>query len=424
MKDSTLNIRTSEDHRDDLRVCLVEFLGRGGLVHYAYQFCSGLADQGITAELITDTNYELDSRPHNFRVTKLWSLWDPRPSGPVSPENRSVQLVRRAARGAAYYKAWASLVRYLRKTRPDVVQFGDIRFAADLIPLTVLRLSGIRLADVCHNVVPFDTTGSTQVLRRSSRTTNIFRKIYGCFSLIFVHSEINRQMFNDTYGSATRIEVIPHGNESIFRTSGDKITPAVAERFGIREGSPVVLFFGNLSKYKGIEDLIASFTQVVSAVPDARLIIAGYPNPDVDVVELEKLVSRLGLGESVLIYPRYVPMEEVSAFFALARVVALPYRMIFQSGALQVAYSFGKPVVATAVGGLNEAVEDGVTGLLVPPGDHGALAEALITILTDETLAGRMGERAKLLSETKYSWDNVARIAAAAYRSVCKAAQN
>ena len=76
------------------------------------------------------------------------------------------------------------------------------------------------------------------------------------------------------------------------------------------------------------------------------------------------------------------------------------------------------------VRGLNEAVEDGVTGFLVPPGDHTALAEALINILTDETLAGRMGERAKLLSETKYSWDNVARIAAAAYRSVCKAAQN
>jgi glycosyltransferase involved in cell wall biosynthesis len=304
------------------------------------------------------------------------------------------------------------------------VQFGDIRFAADLVPLSILRLSGIRLADVCHNVVPFDTTGSPDVLRRSRRTANIFRKIYRCFSLIFVHSEVNKQLFIETYGRPAQIEVIPHGNESIFRTSSDIVTPAVADRFAISEGSPVVLFFGNLSKYKGIEDLIASFRQVVSAMPDARLIIAGYPNPDVDVKELEKLISHLDLGESVVLYPHYIPMEEVSGFFELARVVALPYRMIFQSGALQVAYSFGKPVVATAVGGLNEAVEDGSTGFLVPPGDHPSLADALIKILRDEPLAKRMGERAKLLSDTKYSWDNVARIAAAAYGGVCKVAQN
>jgi glycosyltransferase involved in cell wall biosynthesis len=90
--------------------------------------------------------------------------------------------------------------------------------------------------------------------------------------------------------------------------------------------------------------------------------------------------------------------------------------MIYQSGALQVAYSFGKPVVATNVGGLSEAVEDGETGLLVPPRDHEKLGEALIALLNDEARARRMGARAKELSETAYSWDGIARQVVTALR--------
>ena len=100
----------------------------------------------------------------------------------------------------------------------------------------------------------------------------------------------------------------------------------------------------------------------------------------------------------------------------MARVAVFPYRSIDQSGALQVAYTFGVPAVATAVGGLPEAVEHGASGLVVPPGDPAALASALATLLADSSLAARYGARARELSETRYSWREVGRLAAGELR--------
>ena len=92
----------------------------------------------------------------------------------------------------------------------------------------------------------------------------------------------------------------------------------------------------------------------------------------------------------------------------LATVVVYPYRSSTQSGALQVAYTFGRPVIATAVGGLPEAVEDGRNGYLVPPGSPSALAEKISVLLENPSIATRMGEYARHLSQTRFSWDAVA----------------
>ena len=419
-------VTSQEPSSPPLKVCVVEFLGHGGLVHYAYQMCSALSADGVDVELITDRDYELESRPHNFPVVKILNLWNPRPRGKIEWKDglpaKSARIFRRANRAASYYRAWVVLIRYILKNRPDIVQFGEIRFATDFFPLASLRAAGIRLADVCHNIAPFNIdAASKDVLKTTPFYQRAFSRIYKLFDVIFVHSEVNRSEFLKLYGGdSNAICVIPHGNEGLFTVgeqSGNE--DDLRKRLNIPLNAPIALFFGTLTKYKGLEVLIEAFRKVISALPDARLVIAGFPNPDVDVEHLKKQIREYDLDSSVIFHLEYVPVEDVAAFFEISDVVVLPYLMIFQSGALQIAYSFGKPVVATSVGGLKEAVEEGRTGLLVPPRDASALAKAIVEMLSDTAAAARMGIRAKELSETVYSWESIARRVKDSYSEVC-----
>jgi len=293
-----------------------------------------------------------------------------------------------------------------------VVQLGEIRFATDLIPLLLLRLSGLRLADICHNVAPFDIhPDSSQLVKTSWLHRTIFRWIYNCCSVIFVHSDANRLEFLRIYGgNPDKIHVIPHGNEELFLRQSREAAQngGLRRKLKLSADAPVALFFGTLTKYKGVEYLLDAFARVKKELPTAHLIIAGFPNSDVDVAALYRQAEGLGLNESVMFHLQYIPTQDVAAFFEAADVVVFPYVMIYQSGALQVAYSFGKPVVATDVGGLSEVVEHGETGLLVPPRDPEALANALTTLLSDPELAQRLGRQARALSETRYAWDQIA----------------
>jgi glycosyltransferase involved in cell wall biosynthesis len=119
-------------------------------------------------------------------------------------------------------------------------------------------------------------------------------------------------------------------------------------------------------------------------------------------------VRRLGLGgDAVRFVDHYVPDGEVGVYFAAADVVVLPYTSATQSGVVQVAYGFGRPVITTAVGGLPEVVRDGVTGLLIPPNDPRALAGAVERFYAMGD-ADRWTE-AVASERSRYSWDPLVR---------------
>ncbi len=279
------------------RIYVVEFLGRGGMIHYAYQLCRAFAEQEVEVHLITDRNYELEDRPHNFLVKRLFRLWDPRPEHPInSPQSFRGVLkhgVRRVVRALQYYSSWWKLIRHLRRQKPGVVLMGDIRFPLDLLPLLLLRSRRNYLAGVCHNVTPFDIRAdSKQVVKTSALYRLCYRSIFRCFASIFVHSENSRRELIQTYQeSGEKIHVIPHGNEDIFlETNRSQDNGQWRRRLGLPANVPTALFFGTITKYKGVDQLLEAFAQTVKDLPSAHLIIAGYPNPDVRV---ESLRARL-----------------------------------------------------------------------------------------------------------------------------------
>lgn len=403
-----------------MTIAVVEFAGRGGLIHYAFQLCRALAAAGAEVTLITDRHYELDGLPHAFRVCKLLRLWDPKPPARTAapPMAAAFRRLRRVSRAFRYYREWVRLILYLRRNRPEVVQLGDIRFPTDLACVLVLRTMGFRVSDVCHNVFPFSARSGR---RRGSRIVRaVFSRLYHQFAVVFVHFDVNARVFEEAFGlGPERVAVIPHGNQALFEELKDPELGVDAIRRDLRLATQdrVVLFFGTLTAYKGTELLLHAFARI----PPLRsgpvsLVLAGFPAPDFDLAAHEALALRLGILARVRFVPRYVDSRAVAAWMGLAAAAVFPYREVYQSGALHVAQTFGLPIVAARVGAMDEVVMDGESGLLVPPDDAPALAAALARVLDEPGLAARLGARARADAFERFAWEKVAAAILGRYR--------
>jgi glycosyltransferase involved in cell wall biosynthesis len=178
----------------------------------------------------------------------------------------------------------------------------------------------------------------------------------------------------------------------------------------LQEDDHQILFFGRLWEYKGLEYLIRAEPLITAQVPDAHIVIAGRGE---DFNRYRRLMVH---PERFTVYNEYLPHDKRDELFRQAGVVALPYIDASQSAVIPIAYTFGKPVVATTVGGLPELVDHGRTGYLVPPRDERALADALVRLLQDKELRQQLGANGKHKVETDLSPEVVARQTLAVYR--------
>lgn len=402
-----------------MRICVVEMANGGGLIHFDYQLCTALAEAGADVSLVTGTEYELASLSHNFKVDnilKLWKGFDPHPLNdlpfPKRILERAFRSMRRIMRGILVLWAWIRLIFYLHGTRPDVVQFSRLGYDFDFFFIWLLRRNGFTLTQICHEF---------EEREKGVMFSNILHKLdllaYNSFSKIFFLAENSRKSFLEIYSSieSKYTDVIPHGNSEWllgFQSSSRDVK--LRERYGILEKESVILFFGLLAPSKGVEDLIRAFALVVKK-SDAKLVIAGYPTKFIDAASLRSLVDELGVSNKVVLDLRYLPLEEIGVLMELATVVVYPYHSSTQSGSLQTAYTFGKPVIATMVGGLPEVVEDGKSGFLVPSHSPSDLAEKILVFVNDRALAEEMGKYARRLSTTRFNWNAIAQEVLAVY---------
>jgi len=407
-----------------LQIMVVEPRGSGGMIHYAYQLCTALSNAGAQVTLVTADQYEMENYHHNFIVRKQMKLWSSTDSAETAKASnwlgnargKMYRGVRRAMRGIRLIVEWIRLTNYLIRARPDIIQFGSIEFPFEAIFLNILRRNQLILSQICHEFELREKSNNPL----TNFSIQLSRWVYDAFSIIFFHAESNKQRFLELFDiPAERLHIIAHGNEGLFLSGkSEKITRLhMQKRYGISVDMPVVLFFGNLTPSKGLPDLLKAFSQVYVKETRARLMIVGRPSKFINMHELMRLVSDLGISDATIFDARYIMMEEVAPLMEMATVVMYPYLNSTQSGALQVAYTFGRPVIATKVGGLPEAVEDGKSGLLVSVSAPDELAEAILRLIRNPSLAAQMGEYAKYLSETKFSWDSIALKLLAVYRA-------
>lgn len=361
-------------------VVLVELSPSGGLFQYAFEMGSALATEGVQVQLWTGPRPEMTSSQPGFSVRSTLPTWHP---GDIGMHSRWFLLARRSIRAAQLVLAWTVLSARLLWVRPRAVLWSQWRFPFE--PLFVVFLEKMLprtvFGIVAHEPLPRSDARDTSTPKSGRLLTHAFRTAWQRLDVAFVLGSRTRDLAVAHWRPRCPVIVIPHGSESELRAGKDVRS--------VTETEPVVLFFGVWSKYKGIDVLLDAFALVRAECPDARLILAGAPGADIDVAAL---LVRAGEVGNVDPRPGYVPADAVAPLVESARVVVTPYIRATQSGVAHLAFTFGRPVIASAIGDLPEAIEDGVSGLLVAAGDTEELAGAMLRILRDPALAARLGK--------------------------------
>jgi glycosyltransferase involved in cell wall biosynthesis len=241
----------------------------------------------------------------------------------------------------------------------------------------------------------------------SRRAVARARRTFAAMDAVVAHSEHGASRLRETLRlDPNRIRVIHHGTFE-YLTALPEEMPLAPELEGA-EG-PVILFFGLLRPYKGLDTLLEAFRRIEGA----ELWIVGNPRMEVEPL---RRIAATARGR-VRFLTRFVEDAEIPAIFRRADIVVLPYRDAEHSGVLYTGLAFGKPLVLSAVGGFAEVAEQGAAQL-VPPEDPSALAAALSDLVADDGARAELGEAAARAAASTYSWGEAARQTLALYREL------
>lgn len=370
-----------------IRLTLISLWPDGGMLHYATALANALAaEPGLAVTLLL---------PNGADTSRLTAA--------VTPA--LVDLPLRRGAGQALHNALAlaridRFVRALRATRPDVVHLNSSH--PWLIPSAGWLARTWPLVATVHDVEPHPGEDS---LRRRLQSRAVLRHA----TVIAVHGDaLQAQVLRRCpWRRPADVVVTPHGTYTFFGTDSgaDDAGGGVAGA----PDRPTVLFFGRILTYKGLDVLLREAPRVRQAIPDVRFVVAGEG-------DLEPYAAWLGDQGLVEIRSGYVAEDAVGALFRDASVLAVPYTEASWSGVASIAHAFGVPVVASRVGCLPEAVQDGVNGLLVPPGDVNSLAEALASVLAEGHFAVQLRRGARATQGV--SWETAANLLCSVYQKV------
>lgn len=342
---------------------------------YDHALCAALARRGVDVELVT-SHFRFGGVPEPAGYRRTEAFYRIRPASA-------------AAKGLQHPLDMARLARRLRRAGRGIVHFQWLPIPA--LDRLLLRGFPRPIVVTAHDVLPRE-------VRRGA--AGGMRAVLRGADAVVVHSAAGRARLVGEVGvEPGRVHVIPHGAfQHLAAEDGTVPVPAL----GDLDGRRVVLFFGLVRPYKGVDLLVEAFA---GAPADAVLLVVGMPRMPLE--PLERRARELGIGERVRFVPRFVPDEELPAYFRRADLVVLPYREIDQSGVLYTALAFGSPLLLTAVGGFPEVAAQGAARL-VEPGSVASLREGLVALLGDASARAGMAAAARRLADEEHSWEAAA----------------
>ncbi|HCM92738.1 MAG TPA: hypothetical protein DIS78_09265 [Lachnospiraceae bacterium] len=284
---------------------------------------------------------------------------------------------------------------------PDkvIIQWWHPYFAPCYRILTgKLKRAGIEITYICHNVFPHERFPMDKKLTKMA-----LKK--GDKFILHAQGEVN-DLLSIKPDASYKVQVHPTYSAFNFENMD---TGTARKKLSLDPDERIMLFFGFVREYKGLKHLINAvdilkkkYFKEEGSMP--KLYIVGDFDGNKD--EYLARIEELKITNDIVIADGYVPDKEVEKYFSAADLVVLPYESATQSGIVQIAYGFEKPVIVTRVGGLPEVVEDGVTGVIVEPFDDDALAEAIFDYFNDD----KKEEYVRGIKERAYrfSWDRMA----------------
>ena len=355
---------------------------------YDHALCAALADRGHDVTLATS----------HFRFGAV-----PEPRG-----YRRDERFYRIAPGSVAAKALQHpldtlrLARSTRTAQTDIVHFQWLPIPN--VDRLLVRRFPRPVVLTAHDVTPREVRTGAR-----SGTAAVLRAV----DAVVVHSRAGAARVAAEAGVPDeRIHLIPHG---AFAHLTQLPAGPPPEALASLENRRVVLFFGLVRPYKGVDLLV----EALAGTPDdVVLLVVGMPR--MPLAALEERARELGIADRVRFVPHFVPDRDVAAYFRRADLVVLPYREIEQSGVLYTALAFGTPLLLSAAGGFPEIAEHGAARLFVP-GDAGSLRTALAELLADEPARRELARAALVLAEL-HSWERVAALTEALYEQLLEAA--
>jgi glycosyltransferase involved in cell wall biosynthesis len=343
--------------KDRLRVALISF----NFGEYCVRLASALARHAEVLLVLPEHLVE----PHVAKLNDsvhLLSFRNPRLRQPI----RQLRTI-------------STLLRKIGDFAPDAVHYQGVHLWFDLaLPL-------LRRYPLIFTIHDFKAHPGDQRFQQTPFCIEMFAR-RRADELIVHTGQVRELMVRQLHGGAENISIIPHIQ------IGEDLSSDTAE-----EDEHLILFFGRIWEYKGLEYLIKAEPLIGARVPNVRIMIAGRGE------DFSRYATMMVHPDRFIIHNEYIPEERAAEYFRSASVVVLPYTEASQSGVIPLAYSAAKPVVATRVGGLPEMVEDGSTGYLVAPRDSAQLAEAITRLLLDKPLRRQMGANGKRKIEAECS---------------------
>jgi len=294
---------------------------------------------------------------------------------------------------------WFRVGLRIRAMKPDLVlyKFWMPFFAPSygVIAALVRYRRKTKTMFICDNVIPHERRPGDKLLTRFA-----FRFI----DAFIVQSKAVERDLN-SWKKHPLFSYLPHPVYEVFGEETDKATARQAiskidPEISLSADDEVLLFFGYVRDYKGLDVVLDAMPAILRDRNVILLVVGEFYNNE---EQYREQVKRLGIQNNVRFHADYVPNEYVGTFFSASDVLTLPYKSATQSGIIQIAYNFNRPVIATDVGGLGEVIVDGKTGFLVPPDSPDRLAEVVTRFFRDG-LFERFRENV-MEEKKKYSWE-------------------
>ena len=382
----------------------VALLTGGGDKPYALGMAAALTSAGVYIDFIGSDDLSVPELLSNSRIKFRNLRGDQRAE--ASPMAKALRMLK-------YY---VRLIAYAANARPKLFHIlwnNKFQFFDRTLLMLYYKFLGKRVVFTAHNVNAGKRDKNDSWLNRMSLNAQ-----YRLSDHIFVHTDRMKNEMALEFGiPESKISVIPFGiNNTVPKTHLSRLQSQT--QLGISKDDKVLLFFGNIAPYKGLQYLITAFGDLLKEDSKYRLLIVGSPKgPPTYWNHIQNSIRNSGIGERVIKRIEYVRDEETELYFKAADVLILPYTHVFQSGVLFLGYSFGLPAIVADVGALKEEIIEGATGFVSKPRNSSHLAETIQKYFDSELFHNLESRRIeiKAYANERYSWDKVAKITTAIY---------
>lgn len=386
----------------------VSLLTGGKDVHYAFGLLSGLVSHPIKIEFVGNDEWEKNEALKAENVFYYNLRGNQRFEASMGEKIfRVIKYYGKLLKYAALTDAKLFHIQWLNK-----FTFFDRTFLN-----VYYKFIGKKLIFTAHDINFRKLVGKDSLLNKLSL---LF--MYRIVDHIVVHTnKMKTELVENYFVPGKNISVIPFGINVVMPKSSLNREDA-RSKLHLNQSEKVMLFFGNIAPYKGMETLILALRNLKEKNEKIKLIIAGRVKNKCQSYweDVEKLIDHNQLKEKIIKRIEYIPEDEAEVYFKAADVLILPYKNIFQSGVIYSSYYFGLPVVATDVGSLKDDIVEGMTGFVSIPDDPEDLANRIIEYFHSDIYNDLEKNREIIIkyAERNHSWGRTGEKTYALYRSI------